>query len=578
MRMKRVLGAATAAALLLTGPLAVSAPAQEEDPPAVPTGVGSGLVSSTLLGVDVGDLLGLDLLDDQSRSTIDPVDGEPISNAVFNPLKVTSTVLDPLSLGSVATSSTGAEDRKSVSKNLGSNNIPVPIASGVLNGALSSVVDGNGARSSLLAGIGDLDLVGGLLGMSANPEAVTFTTNAAPANAGGVRSLNIPSMELLNLGNLLSGIGTPLESLPLVGDTTSITGLLEGLGIDSVPVAGEDMATSEVVTMVTDLVDSLDVLNATGEDTPLTDTLCSTLQSAAGPVLGGVLGGGGMDDDETCTTALDSEGTIPVVGELVANVEDLLTPILEGSLPVLDDLNLLEAEGISAAMQATATESVDSSVADVVASIGSLKVANLDVLEDLDLTQGLDVLAGVGDTISETLNTGLGMEGLLDVDVLEITETIAPDGNYTNALSGLRTLGVSLDPASIVGGVSAMQVGGGVPVVSDVLDTAPLGLGVDMLALDGLLEGVTSILTEGLGIEVGTMESEGFFTPVAALPPNIVPPPAQPVTLPANGTLPRTGADTALPAMLAVILAGAAVGVRRVLRSEPTPVGEQRNS
>nr|MBA2436896.1 hypothetical protein [Acidimicrobiia bacterium] len=168
------------------------------------------------------------------------------------------------------------------------------------------------------------------------------------------------------------------------------------------------------------------------------------------------------------------------------------------------------------------------------------------------------------------LNSGLGIDGLLDIDVLEITELIQPDGDYTNALSGLTMLGVNLDPSKILG-VGILQADSE-PTASSILgDGLPL-LGGDMLALDGILSGVTSILTEGLGIEVGTMESEGFFTPLAALPPGLVPPAAQPVTPPADGTLPRTGADSALPAAMAALLLGAAFGVRRLVRTEKVEI------
>lgn len=57
-------------------------------------------------------------------------------------------------------------------------------------------------------------------------------------------------------------------------------------------------------------------------------------------------------------------------------------------------------------MVATATDSVDSSVADVVASIGSLKVANLDILEHRPHPRTSNVLTGLGDTVSNLLNTG----------------------------------------------------------------------------------------------------------------------------------------------------------------------------
>lgn len=267
-----------------------------------------------------------------------------------------------------------------------------------------------------------------------------------------------------------------------------------------------------------------------------------------------------------------------VEGTLIGDVVGLLEPILSGALPVLDGLDLLSVGGITAEMQSTATDSVDTSEADVVAEITALEVAGMDsddlplVGGALNLTQGADVLAGVGDSISGVLNGGLGMPGLLDVDVLDITEVVQPDGDYTNALSTLTALGVDLDPSSILGGVTGQQAGGLLSAGDILGDGLPLGLdglplGGEMDLLGGVLS-AASILTEGLGLQVGEMSSEGFFTPVAALPPNIVAPPAQPVTPPADGTLPRTGADTALPAVLAMIFAGAAIGIRRMVRIE----------
>jgi hypothetical protein len=359
-----------------------------------------------VLGINIGDLLGLDLLDDTGLSTIDPVDGVPTANGLFNPLKLTGALGDK-TLGSASTSTTDGEVSDSISTNPAAGDIPLPIASGLLEGALTSVVDENGARSGLLASFGQLDLVGGLLGMGASPDAVSFETNAAPDTAGGVRGLNIPSLEMLNLGNLLAGIGTPLETLPL----DQLTGMLDGLGVPSVPVLGAPggtMNTDEVVATVDGLVATLDVLgglaNADSTD-PITPDQCEDADEALGelPLIGGI---GGIVPGGTATTDCDSLLTdLPLVGQLVTSVTDELKPILGGSLPVLDGLNLLEAQGIEATMQATATDSVDSSVSDVVASIGSLKVANLDVFEDLGLGGGTDLLA-VSDQISGLLTPG----------------------------------------------------------------------------------------------------------------------------------------------------------------------------
>ncbi|MBW3547005.1 MAG: hypothetical protein KY452_02565 [Actinobacteria bacterium] len=557
MRMKRLLSMATAAAVLLVGPLSMAASAQEADAGAdASTGVGTGSVRSTVLGVDVGSLLKLSVLDDQSVSTIDPVNGEPVSSAVLNLLSVSSSVLGDLALPLASTRTTGAENRAEVSGNTAANGIPLPVADGLLRGTLSSVVDENGARSSLLAGIGGdgLGLVGGLLGLADAPEAVTFTTSAAPATAEGTRGLNIPALGLLNLGNLLAGIGLPLESLPL----TDLVGLLEGLGIDSVLVDGQQVATDDLVATVTGLVGSLASLDAADDTAPLDGGLCETVDGLLEPVptVGGI---GGLIPGETADTTCDEilavpTADLPLVGELVGSVVDLLTPILEGVLPTLDGFELLSVRDVKASMVARATDSLETSVADVVASIGSLKVANLEVFDNLDLTQDLALLTGLGDTISSTLNSALGLSGLLDVDLLKITEEVVADGDYTKALSSLTAVGVTVNPL-----VGILQTSNE-PTASDILGANGL-TGGGMGVLGGLLGGVTSVLSDGVGISVGTLASEGRFTTasVVAVPTKVSTP---------DGKLPRTGTSTALPAAMAVLLAGAALGVRRLVRSE----------
>lgn len=560
MRMKRLLGTATATAVLLAGPLSMTAASAQEAKAGADasTGVGTGSVRSTLLGVDIGSLLNLSVLDDQSLSTIDPVNGEPVSSAVLNLLSVSSSVLGDLALPLASTSTTGAEDRAEVSHSTAANGIPLPVVDGLLRGTLSSVVDENGARSSLLAGIGGdgLGLVGGLLGLADAPEAVTFTTNAAPVNAEGIRGLNIPALDLLNLGNLLQGIGLPLEDLPL----TDLVGLLEGLGIESVLVDGSQLATDDIVSTVTGLVESLVPLDAAPVNAPLDGGLCETVDGILDPVpalggIGGLIPGG--TPDTTCAELI-ALPSVPVVSELLTSVVDLLTPILEGVLPALDGFELLSVRDVQAGMVARATDSLESSVADVVASIGSVKVANLSLFENLDLTQDLALLSGLGDTIASTLNSALGLSGLLDVDLLKITEEVVADGDYTKALSSLTAVGVTVNPLAGI-----LQASGDEPTASGILGANGL-TGGGMGLLGGLLGGVTSVLSEGVGINVGTLASEGSFT-VAGKTPTLVDPPK--VSTP-DGKLPRTGASTALPAAMAVLLAGAALGVRRLVRSE----------
>ncbi|MGI9120624.1 MAG: hypothetical protein ACR2G7_10990 [Acidimicrobiales bacterium] len=330
--------------------------------------MGSGKVSSTVLGIDLGSLLNLALLDDEGLSSIDPLNGVPVSSVVLNPLNLTGTLLGDKSLAGVATSTTGVEDAKSSSVDPAAGDTPLPVVEGVLNGTLSSVVDGDGARSNLLAGIGGdgLSMVGGLVGLGGSSNASTFATKATPGVAGGISGLNIPSLEMLNLGNLLAGAGSPLESLPL--DT--LTGLLGPLGIDSVPVVGGAAGGSMDTGNVTDLVSSLGLLSGVTDPTALLDSgLCGQLTGLVPdlPLLGDILGIGGTVDCDNLPVA-----GLPAVEDLLATVTTLLESVLPGVLTNLDGLNLLSAQDITAGMQATATDSVDSSVADVVASIGTL--------------------------------------------------------------------------------------------------------------------------------------------------------------------------------------------------------------
>ncbi|MGI9120625.1 MAG: hypothetical protein ACR2G7_10995 [Acidimicrobiales bacterium] len=162
-------------------------------------------------------------------------------------------------------------------------------------------------------------------------------------------------------------------------------------------------------------------------------------------------------------------------------------------------------------------------------------------LTSLDLTQNL---AGVSGTINGVLNGALGGLLNLDVDVLQIDKLVAPDGDYTRAFSSLSAMAVNILPVSPVAQAQAAPL----PSALDIVPTGLPDTGGAMTGLLGLdaLSGVTSLLTEGLGINAGTMQATGSFNPVAALAPSIVtPPPAGSVNR-VDGKLPRTGTSTAI--------------------------------
>src|SRR5687768_3802413 len=159
MRTTRLLGAFAAATIAAIAPLSATIAAAAEA-----NGVGRGAVSSTLLQVDVGEdgsVLSVKLLTDDGTSTIDPANGAPSSSTSVTPFSVTSGAVPALNVSSpsVGTSSTGAEDAKTVNPALPG----APVLTGTLEATLSSVVDSVGARSGLDATLSDLGIAGGLL-------------------------------------------------------------------------------------------------------------------------------------------------------------------------------------------------------------------------------------------------------------------------------------------------------------------------------------------------------------------------------------------------------------------------------
>src|SRR5262245_48377265 len=127
MRTKRLLGAAAAATIAAIAPLSATIAEAAE-----PSGVGTGTVSSTLLSVNVGDgLLSVRVLGDDGTSTTDPAKGTSMGSTSLTPLTISSTAVPALNVTSpsITSSSTGAEDKQSVSPELPA----VPAFSGTLS-------------------------------------------------------------------------------------------------------------------------------------------------------------------------------------------------------------------------------------------------------------------------------------------------------------------------------------------------------------------------------------------------------------------------------------------------------------
>lgn len=567
MRTTRLLGAFAAATIAAIAPLGATIASAAEA-----NGVGRGDVSSTLLQVDVGQggsVLSVRVLSDQGLATIDPADGTPVSSTSLTPFSISSGAVPAVNLSSpaVGTSSTGPEESRSFSPELPA----VPALSGTLSASLSSVVDTVGARSGFDASLSNLSVAGGLLTV---PSAtVTLGTSAITSAASGTRSISIPSIEVLNLGAVLEGLGLTLADLPI----DDLLALLDSLGLDLPDVADP----AAVIATVDTAIDSLQ-----GETGALTAELCATVDGALGGI-GGLVGAdqvsdavdGVVDDATDVVDDVDDgvggvlplaaqalpvscDGITGTVEDLVDDLQALVGGVVGGLLETLDDASLLSVQGIEVGLVADSKSTVDSSVAAVTGTIGSVKVGALTVpgLSGLDLTAAAEVLSAAGDTVSSAVGSVLGvvnaqLADMVDVDVLTITEAVAADGEYATATAAVTALTATLTPPSLLTGALAVtdtatgalaEVGAAVPAIAPVMSQLSATLG----GLD--------VLTAPSTITVGRLSSSSAFRPVSASVPAFTGPAP-------TGELPRTGTDAAVPAMAAVLVAGVALGIRRFI-------------
>ncbi|MEN3271816.1 MAG: hypothetical protein V7636_577 [Actinomycetota bacterium] len=563
MRTKRLLGAAAAATIAAIAPLSATIASAAE-----PAGVGTGTVSSSLLQVDVagGDLLSVRLLGTDGTSSIDPAKGASSSGTSLTPLTITSKTVPALNVSTpaVSTTSTGAEDKKSVSPALPN----VPAFTGALTADLSSIVDAVGARSGLSSTLSNVGVVGGLLSV---PKAtVQLGTDAAGAAAKGTQQISIPSAQVLNLGAVLDAIGLPLGSLPL----DKLQALLGPLGVQ-LPDISDPAA---VVNSVNQALGSL-----AGKTGALTAEICTAVDGLLGTV-GGLAGTGAVADaaDQIIDTVTTTTGGLPsvpgvpsllraaalptcssvtgTVQDLVNQLNGVVGSVVTSLLDTLASTALLSVEGVNVGLVADARSTLESSVADVTGTIGSVKVGKLEVpgISGLDLTAAADVLNQAGAAVSGAVGSVLGvinaqLADMVKVDVLKITKNVAAANGYNNATAAVTALAATLTPPALLTGALNLgssagdllgQVGAAVPALS------PL-----MTQLEAALGGL-DLLTSPTSITVGTLSSQGAFKAVAATVPTT------------SGELPRTGgSNAAVPAMAAVLVAGIALGIRRFLNT-----------
>ncbi len=559
---------AGAAALCLTA--AVAAPSQAGAQSA--EGVGTSKASQTLIDLVLGDgsLLDVKVLADKAQSTIDSAVAQ--AHAVTNlvPLSLTSSVIPGLSgiVGNLPTFESrtpgGNPNVSGSALDLASPGGVLGLPLGLLGGAiiptsLTSALDGAGARTGLDSALANLSLVTGLLKVKSvsNKQG----TAAALASANGNRALTVDAISLLSLGDLLAGLSLDLAKLPL----GTVSNLLSALQLPlALPGGAADLQSA--VTGLTTTISGI-LTQVTGNNALLGSVVNSV------PVVSGLLGGLSL----TTLVPLGGTSLVPVdlsalglgtVSDLLGTLQGTLSNLLNTALGALGNLSLLKLDGATIGATTKAAATLADSAADVTGKVGGLSVLGLNL-------PGLDLLS-VGNTVN-AVTTQLGnvlgiidpsLKDLVKVGVFDKSTSVTSANGYNNALAGIDILSLKITPPALLSNLVGTLTGNGALSSLGALTGAGLtpaalpvlgGLGGNILGLGNLLGGITGVLTKGLTLKVGSVQSASQFRAASA------PAPAQ-VAAPAPASLPRTGADTRTLGLLAAGMATLALGVRRWAR------------
>lgn len=539
---------------------------------AATNGVGTGKASTTVLGLKLGDgsLLDVRVLGDDSVSTIDPKVGTSSAFARLTPFSVASKDVSALNVASptVEARQPGGSASATVPSTL---NVPT-VASSVLSGSfvpssLTAAFDAtSGAKAGVLSALNNLKVAnGGLAAIDAANSGLN--SNAAADNAGGVRGLNIPSVNVLDLGALLKGLGIDITKL----STTTLSGLVSQLNLPApagvtVP-SGSSL--SAVVTQLGSTISGLQSLIPAGSTPSTPVTVPSGVDPAAlSGTVGSLLG--------TPQTPLSSSSTVSDVTAQLAPVQNLLGSIVSA----LDATSLLSVKDIQVGLTSKAADTVQNSVATVAAKVGSVSVGGLN-LPGVDLSSAVNQVStlvnGTTAKLQQVLTTvSPGLSNLLSVKVLDQAKDVSASGGYTHALAGLTALSVSITPPSNLQSiVSAVNTGtllngvGGLSLPGS-SGAGALGssLGVPNTAGGNKLSvqqvPTLGALASGATLTVGAMSTNGDFAVAGGST-------AKPTaSTPTSGTLAVTGREMAPLLGIGVLFLIAAIGVGRWLRTERT--------
>lgn len=240
-----------------------------------------------------------------------------------SPIQVTSPTLGlDRQLPLLEVRSTGAEQ----SSAQGVTPIENPVVGGTLLPVdLRALVGTGGAVSSIEAGVADIDVLGGILGLTSTE--LGLASNAMTTQASGDRSLSIDGLTVLDLEALLAGLGIPLTDLPL----ETVLGLIDELGLLpqlgtalddlGLPVDLDSLSTESVGALIDDLGEVPALVTTLSGDTGA--TTCDTTD----PVLGAV---GGLIGQDTTALCDDVTATVAEITAVVPDLDALLGDGIQG--------------------------------------------------------------------------------------------------------------------------------------------------------------------------------------------------------------------------------------------------------
>jgi hypothetical protein len=548
MRMSRLVPAVAVGALVAASVTPASA---------ATAGIGSTTGTLAVLDLDAGELLQVDLLTDRGEANTNPALGAPSATARLAAARIASPTLDltqevPL----VEVQSTGEQQTASQ----GVTPVENPVLSGtVLPVDLTALVDGDGAVSSIGAGVADVDVLSGILRLTSTE--LGLGSEAMTAQSDGNRSLDIDGLTVLDLGSLLAGLGIPLSDLPL--DTllalVDSLGLLPELGaaLDQLglPVDLENLSAESLGVLIDDVAAAPELV------TTLSGESGSTTCDTTDPVLDVI---GALIEQDTSTLCDDVTATVEEITAEV-DLEGLLGSTLETVLGVLDGVALLSIEGLDVGVVTTATDSVATSVADVTAVLGGITVGSLS-LEGVDLLATVEQLDGVVAQVEGALGGILGsvdpgLADLVDIGLLEEATSVTEEAGAVVADASLTGLRVDVTPdlallEGLIGSFAATES------VGDVL--GGLGLPVPVSPVTTFNESLTAagdggqvvVLGDGLSVRLASIAQRSTFAPVASAATPEAPP-----------SLPVTGSNDTVVLLVAALAAAGALGLRRVVRT-----------